>query len=127
MGYLDYNKRGKYKEEHQNSTNLILEQNKESEATLCHMRYHTSHIPDLTFVSEDIPYRATMSVLDDVGSDQKPILTTLTPCKPKPRRTRKTLWNFRKANWKKYAMDTDASFMKIDVQQNLYRNLKSDG
>ena len=117
LGYPDYNKRGKDIEEIQNSTNLILEQDKESEPTLCHKRYRTTHRPDLTFVSADIYDRATVRVLDDVGSDHKPILTTLTTSKPKPRRTRKTFWNFRKANWKKYAMDTDASFMKIDVQK----------
>ena len=117
LGYPDYNKRGKDIEEIQNSTNLILKQDKESEPTLCHKRYRTCHRPDLTFASADIYDRATMRVLDDVGSDHKPILTTLNTCKPKPIKTRKTFWNFRKANWKKYAMDTDTSFMNIDVQK----------
>ena len=116
LGYSDYNSRGKDIEEILNSTNLILKQDMNSEPTLRHKRHGTNHRPDLTFISADVDNRTTVRVLDDIGSDHKPILTTLT-CKQKPKRSKKTFWNFKKANWNKYAMDTDTGFEKIDVQK----------
>ena len=53
----------------------------------------------------------TVSILDDRGRDHKPLLTTLT-CKQKPKRSKKQFWNFKKANWNKYAFDTDTGFEK---------------
>merc|ERR1712228_349721 len=54
LGYNDYNKRGKEIEELCNSSNLILEQDMESQPTLLHKVHKTTSRPDLAFISADI-------------------------------------------------------------------------
>ncbi|GFR59057.1 RNA-directed DNA polymerase from transposon X-element [Elysia marginata] len=62
--------------------------------------------PDLTILSSDLHHKHNIQVLDDIGSDHLPILTTLH--QPYSRKfERKTRWNFKKANWSRFKETTD--------------------
>ena len=86
-GYTDYNNTGKYIEELCQSSNLSPLQNSETTPTLFHRTHNTASRPDLTIVSSDIESQCSMTTLRDVGSDHRPILTTISaPCKLEHRR-----------------------------------------
>ena len=114
LGYDNFNKRGKDLEDLCNSTNLILEQDMESKPTLLHKVHKTTGRPDLTLVSADIYEETTIQVLDSIGSDHCPILTT-TKTKERSNIKGRTLWNYRKADWKAFADETNSQIGKIDV------------
>ena len=114
LGYQEYNFRGREVEDLCNSSNLILEQDMESEPTLLHRRHLTTTRPDLTLVSADLYDQTTVSVTDDIGSDHRPILIEI----KKQQRTeirRRTFWNYRKAKWNDYARITDEGMNKVDI------------
>ncbi|GFS22630.1 ATP-binding cassette sub-family A member 1, partial [Elysia marginata] len=68
--------------------------------------HNTLSRPDLTILSSDLHHKHNIQVLDDIGSDHLPILTTLhQPCNKKFER--KTRWNFKKANWSRFKQTTD--------------------
>ena len=78
-----------------------LLQNEQSQPTCLHRRHGTTSRPDLTFVSADIHNKTKIKIMDDIGSDHLPILTTIDLRQQKRSRAqRKTFWNFKKANWK---------------------------
>ena len=65
-------------------------------------------------VSADILDKTTIKVLGDLGgSDHKPTLITYAKLCGKAKPMRKKLWNFKKANWKKYQNLTDDALEKI--------------
>ena len=97
-----------------NSTNLILEQDMESEPTLLHRRHLTTSRPDLTLVSADLFEQTTVSVMDDIGSDHRPILIKIEKLQ-KTEIRRKTYWNYKKAKWNDYARITDDGMDKVDI------------
>ena len=117
LGYPNYNKRGRELEDLCNSSNLILEQDMESPPTLLHKAHKTTGRPDLTLMSADIYDQCQVQVLEDIGSDHRPILTSMTTGKSKGKKIRRTLWNFKKANWKGYAAVTDATIGLLDVDK----------
>ena len=100
-GYNDHNKTGTVIEELCQSTNLTLLQDENSPPTLLHRVTKKTFRPDLTMISSDLLNRYTVEVLDDVGSDHRPILTSILTSKKKQRQ-RKTRWNFKKADRKLY-------------------------
>ena len=116
LGYNQYNKRGRELEDLCNSSNLILEQDMECPPTLLHKAHKTTGRPDLTLMSADIYDSCHVQVIDDIGSDHLPILTTI-KSKTKVSKKRRTLWNFKKANWKGYAAATDAMLGQLDVTE----------
>ena len=77
LGYPSYNSRGREVEKLCNSSNLILQQNMDSQPTLLHRRHLTASRPDLTILSADLLENTTVTVLDDIGSDHLPILTSI--------------------------------------------------
>ena len=77
LGYEDWNSRGREVETLCLSSNLVLQQDMDSEPTLLHKRNNTTSRPDLTIVSADIIVRTTTRVLVDIGSDHKPTLITI--------------------------------------------------
>ena len=116
LGYNYYNKRGKDLEEICNSTNLILEQDMESQPTLLHKAHGTTSRPDLTFVSADIFEDTSVQVLDGIGSDHRPTMISTNIKSTKDGKTsRRTFWNFRKADWTAYAKKIDEEMENIDV------------
>ena len=117
LGYEDWNSRGREVEKLCLSSNLILQQDMDSEPTLLHKRHNTTSRPDLTFVSADILDRTTTRVLEDIGSDHKPTLITISNLE-KSESKRRTFWNFRKADWKLYAATVDVGMNLIDTNDN---------
>ena len=119
-GYSSYNKRGHNIEDLINSSNLHLHQDRESKPTLFHHRHKTWHKPDLTLSSSDITERTRVDVVEDIGSDHDPILISVArQTYDKPRKRRKCLWNFRKANWGLYSITTDKAFEEIPPGLNI--------
>ena len=117
-GYSNLDGKGKQVEALCNGSNMVLMQNSQSEATLLHRGTGTTSRPDLTMISADIVDNSHVKVMEDIGSDHKPILTSITyPSKKKTRR--KPLWNFRKANWAQYKTLTDQRFRDIDMEADV--------
>uniref|UniRef100_A0A2C9KMW7 Endonuclease/exonuclease/phosphatase domain-containing protein n=1 Tax=Biomphalaria glabrata TaxID=6526 RepID=A0A2C9KMW7_BIOGL len=77
LGYPHYNKRGKEIEDVTNASNLQLLQNKTSPPTFLHRAHNTTSRPDLTIISTDITDSSKITVLEDIGSDQRPILLNI--------------------------------------------------
>ena len=110
-GYLNHNRTGKFLEELSETTNLSILQDAESAPTLLH-RAHLSR-PDLTICSSDLIDSCCTEVLDDIGSDHRPILTTIkTPYKAYFKQ--KTRWNFAKADWKLFQESSDSALSNTD-------------
>ena len=116
-GYPDTNRTGQYLEELHQSTNLVIMQNENSPATLLHRAHNTLSRPDLTLVSANLEDRCTLKVLPCIGSDHKPILTTVNNKQESLKTQEKFRWNFRKANWSSYKSKTDEEFMKMDLTE----------
>ena len=114
LGYEDWNSKGKEIDKLCLSSNLILQQNAESEPTLLHKRHNTTSRPDLTFVSADIQDRTSVRVLGDIGSDHKPTKIVIGNCE-KADTKRKTFLNFRKANWNEYTTSLDHDMSLVDT------------
>ena len=124
-GYKSLNKRGKEIEDLCNTSNLILKQNSKTDPTLLHRASGATSRPDLTMVSADISERCTCRVLEDIGSDHKPILITI-QVHQKNKEKRKSLWNYKKADWSAYATLTDNLFENInmtDTTENIYTTI----
>ena len=113
-GYGDSNATGKYIEEINESTNLIIQQDKNSTPTLLHKASKSLSRPDLTLVSSDLDVHCT--VLPDVGSDHRPILTNVLQASTQPQ-SQRLRWNFKKANWKDFTQSSEEEFQKIDLEK----------
>ena len=112
-GYPDRNRTGRLLEELTETTNLSVLQNAESTPTLLHRVHLSLSRPDLTICSSDLIDSCHLQVLDGIGSDHKPILTTIsTPSKAYHKR--KTHWNFGKADWRLFQESSDYLFSNID-------------
>ena len=115
-GYSDYNNTGKFVEKLCGATNLYVHQTPETKATLLHRAHLTLHRPDLTILSADLENICQVEVLDDIGSDHRPILISIaTSEKPKP--NRKARWNFKRANWDNYKKLSDQLLSSLEVQE----------
>ena len=125
LGYHEYNFRGKELEDFCNSTNLILEQDMESKPTLLHRRHLTTTRPDLTLVSADLFEQTTVSVMEDIGSDHRPILIKIEKLQ-KTEVRRKTYWNYKKAKWNDYARITDDGMDKVNIATASLDKVSSD-
>ena len=111
-GYDDTNSSGKYVEEINETTNLILQQDCDSIPTLLHKASSTLSKPDLTFVSSDLDPLYT--VLQGMGSDHRPIMINL----PKARRQQqdqRLRWNFQKAKWDDYTQQIEKELRDLNL------------
>ena len=121
----DYNFRGHEVEDLVNGSNLLMLQNKETPPSFYSRTHGTTSRPDLTFVSADILDNTDLEVLDDVGSDHRPILTKITLPQAKTHVPNKTAWNYTRAQWQKFSNITDEEYTKIN--QNTTIELFSHG
>ena len=125
LGYERYNNMGREVEALNIENHIHLLQNEQSQPTCLHRRHGTTSRPDLTFVSADIHNKTNIKIMDDIGSDHLPILTTIDLRQQKwSRAQRKTFWNFKKANWKAYT-DIEKKLilsLKISTKTNLSNN-----
>lgn len=112
-GYPDYNSTGKYIEDICDVTNLSVLQNTESPPTLLHRVHLSLSRPDLTICSSDLIEISHSRVLEDIGSDHRPLLTTIS-IYSKTRYKQRTRWNFRGANWRLFRETSDRLLMGID-------------
>ena len=115
-GYKDYNHTGKAIEELCRTTNLSVLQDENSPPTLLFRVNNKTYRPDLTMVSSDLLHRHSIDVLNGVGSDHRPILTSLHSKKKKKYR-RKTKWNFKKAKWNAY-QDKSDQLLKAVIEED---------
>ena len=111
-GYEHTNNSGKFAEELNQTTNLVLQQDNTTTPTLLHKVSSSLSRPDLTFVSSDLD--ATCTVLAGIGSDHKPILINLPKPESQPQQ-QKLRWNFQKARWKDYNKSTEESFKSFNL------------
>ena len=111
-GYEDTNSTGKYIEDLNQTTNLVIQQDRNSVPTLMHKVSKTLSRPDLTMVSSDLDVLCT--VLPDMGSDHKPILINIQQVQPQQQQ-KTPRWNFKKANWKEYTASTEEEFKNLDL------------
>ena len=119
LGYKHYNARGVEVEAICNTSNLVLKQNKDTTPTLLHKAHGTTSRPDLTITSADITDRTTIKVMEDIGSDHRPVLTTISLNEAKPTPNRRPSWNFKKANWNRYKQETDAGFGDLNMLDSI--------
>ena len=77
LGYERYNNMGREVEVLNIENHVHLLQNEQSQSTCLHRRHGTTSRPDLTFVSADIHKKTNIKIMDDIGSDHLPILTTI--------------------------------------------------
>ena len=123
LGYERYNKMGREVEALNIENHIHLLQNEQSQPTCLHRRHGTTSRPDLTFVSADIHNKTNIKIMDDIGNDHLPILTTIDLRQQKRSRAqRKTFWNFKKANWKAYIEKKLILSLKISTKTNLSNN-----
>ena len=115
-GYSDHNKTGKFVEKLCGATNLYVHQTPETKETLLHRSHLTLHRPDLTILSADLENSCQIDVLDDIGSDHRPILISISTSE-KSISTRKTRWNFKKANWIKYKEVSDQLLSNLEEEE----------
>ena len=107
LGYEKYNNMGREVEALNIENHIHLLQNEQSQPTCLHRRHGTTSRPDLTFVSADFHNETNIKIMDDMGSDHLPILTTINLRQQKRScGQRKTFWNFKTANWKAYGEKT---------------------
>ena len=126
LGYDRYNNMGREIEALCNGKPINLLQSKQTLPTCLHRRHGTTSRPDLTLISTDLLSDTEIKVLDDIGSDHLPILTTVTLCKSsKPKTPRRTFWNFKKANWIEFRRITDADLEKIDQTETIEKIFSS--
>ena len=117
-GYSNYNNTGRAIEELCDTTNLCILQDAQTEPTLLHRAHNTLSRPDLTIVSGDLLNKTSISVLDDVGSDHKPILTQISSGHRKEF-VRKTRWNFKKANWEAFRTTLDEKLSEQTIETSV--------
>ena len=70
-----------------------------------HLNYNGKQTnPDLLLVSSDISDQTTRTILDDLGTDHRPMIATICYNDQKNAESNKSKisWNFKKANWEKY-------------------------
>ena len=117
-GYARANKTGSSIEELCGSTNLVVLQDENSTPTLLHRAHNTLSRPDLTILSADLFNKQKTEVLDGIGSDHRPILTTIDngTARSFPRKTR---WNFKKANWELFKTTSDQLLQDIEEILNV--------
>ena len=111
-GYTRQDNSGRAIEELCESTNFTVLQDENSKPTLLHRAHNTLHRPDLTILSSDLLHRHTIEVLDDVGSDHRPIFTTVFPTEKRTYK-RKTRWNWKKARWQLYTDNLEQTLGEI--------------
>ena len=112
-GYSDTNQSGRTLEDACSTTNFFIVQDSSSPPTLLHRAHNTLSRPDLTVLSSDLLHKYSTQVTDGIGSDHRPILTTI-EAPSKHHYERRTAWNFKKAKWDLYKETTDKLLQEID-------------
>ena len=119
-GYEDRNARGENIEDWMLDNKLVLINSPDDKPTCLSRAWNTTSHPDLAMATEDVEKQCTKTVEDQLGgSDHRPILIHVKSSKP-PHTARKTpSWNYKKANWSKYAELTDKFTDNAGISENV--------
>ena len=119
-GYEDRNARGENIEDWMLDSKLVLINSPDDKPTCLSRAWNTTSHPDLAMATEDVEKQCTKTVEDQLGgSDHRPILIHVKSSKP-PHTARKTpSWNYKKANWSKYAELTDKFTDNAGISENV--------
>ena len=118
-GYQDTNASGENVQDFLNSSNFILLQTKDSPSTFFHRPSGACTRPDQTFISADLQSQCNWNVLDDLGSDHLPILISISMKKGIRKPTRRTAWNYSKANWNEFRTIANGMFSSFDLSEDV--------
>ena len=118
-GYNDYNPSGKEIEELCETSNLSVLQNLNTTPTLLHRAHMTLSRPDLTICSSDIQHTCSIEVINDIGSDHRPIVTQIKSERKRSPVLRRTRWNFKKANWEAYRETSDILLLSLEDKEDI--------
>jgi hypothetical protein len=127
---LDYKDRHSTKaeiEELTNSSTLILLQSSNTPPTLLHRFSGVTSRQDISLVYADIHSQTSMRILDDIGSDHRPILMEILTNTRKKTNTYPLL-NNRKADWDKFRKLVSQQFQLIDLTletDSVYKNIST--
>lgn len=107
-GYPESDRRGEEVEDWQIEKNLLLLNDPDDTPTFFSRRWLTSTTPDLAFATNDVSRKSTRMVLEQLGgSDHKPVKISI-DMNFKPHQAKAfPRWNFKRANWEKFATLTD--------------------
>ena len=106
------------------ASNLILFYDEAATPTLYHLSTGKTSTPDLNLVSADIVNKTQCTVLEDIGSDNRPTLIQLTYRTMQPQRTRRWRWNYKKANWVKFREISDKHLQSLQFGKDTNRNYR---
>ena len=112
-GYKDTDKTGRFIEDLCASSNLTIMQDENSPPTLLHRAHNTLSRPDLTIISSDLVQNSQVQVLADMGSDHRPMLTTISQQGKAYQHQQRSRWNFKKADWAAYKLAPEDKFSTI--------------
>ncbi|GFS27138.1 hypothetical protein ElyMa_005239700 [Elysia marginata] len=119
-GYDEMDHRGEEVENWQIDQNLQLLNDPEDQDTFYSRRWRTS-TPDLGFATDDIAKCTARTVQDQLaGSDHRPIMLTVDLNMKRSLTYISPRWNYKKANWSKFASRSDILTTRINI--NTRRN-----
>ncbi|GFR91032.1 RNA-directed DNA polymerase from mobile element jockey-like [Elysia marginata] len=115
-GYDEMDHRGEEVENWQIDQNLQLLNDPEDQDTFYSRRWRTTSTPDLGFATDDIAKCTTRTVQDQLaGSDHRPIMLTVNLNMKRSLTYITPRWNYKKANWSKFASRSDILTTRINI------------
>ena len=76
--------------------------------------------PDQNLISADLQEQCSWDVLDDLGSNQLPILISISMEMEKGKAKRQTAWNYSKAVWDEYRTMTIGQHKELDLEADIH-------
>jgi len=118
-GYRDLDAKGEEIEDWQAFTKLHLLNKPDDPPTFFSRAWKTTSHPDLSFASNNITRGSTKQVMKQLAtSDHKPILITSQVSPPTVSTSTLPRWNYKKADWTKFASLTDVYTTKIHAKSS---------
>lgn len=107
-GYPDTDNRGDEVEDWEIDYNLHLINKPEDKPSFYSRRWCNTSTPDLAFCTGDILHKTDRAVLDQLaGSDHRPVKLTVNMTYTPEEQTPLPRWNYKRADWDKFAILTD--------------------
>ncbi|GFR88202.1 RNA-directed DNA polymerase from mobile element jockey [Elysia marginata] len=115
-GYDEMDHRGEEAENWQIDQNLQLLNDPEDQDTCYSRRWRTTSTLDLDFATDDIAKCKTRTVQDQLArSDHRPIMLTVDLNMKRSLTYTPPRWNYKKANWSKFARRSDILTTRINI------------
>jgi hypothetical protein len=116
-GYTYKNAPGKAVEEFLAAKTVELLYNPKDPPTYLHYNGHATN-PDLSIVSTNLTNLSTHIVAEDMGSDHRVDITRTTRTHTNVPPQGLTTWNFKRANWGKYKIETKENVKQLNAKGN---------